>query len=421
MPYRRRIVDDELDELLPALPALALEGPKGVGKSATAERRSATVHQLSHPEELTLAEADPSRVLEGRPPVFIDEFQRLPGTWDRVRHAVDSGAPPGSFLLAGSAATPEERHSGAGRIPILRMRPLSLAERDLGTPTVPLGALLTGDRPELTGRTDVTLHDYADEIVGSGFPGMRDYRGRALRTQIDGYLARVVDREITDETGIPVRRPEALRALMTAYAAATATTMSWEKVRAATAAGDQLSAPTARNYREALARLWIIDPMPAWLPTMSHIRRNTGSVRHHMADPGLAARLLGADSGSLLDGRPSGPPVPRDGSLLGDLFESLVALSVRVYAQQNEAQVFHFRTAAGDREVDLIVEQADRSFVAIEVKLTATPDDHDVRHLRWLAGRMGDRLRDAILVTTGRDAYRRRDGIGVVPAALLGP
>ena len=121
----------------------------------------------------------------------------------------------------------------------------------------------------------------------------------------------------------------------------------------------------------------------------------------------------------MLRGASPGPAIPRDGTLLGALFESLVTLSVRVYAQASEATVGHLRTHRGDREVDLIVERDDGRVVAIEVKLTATPDDDDVRHLRWLKRKLGDDLLDAVVVTTGRGAYRRRDGIAVVPAALL--
>lgn len=421
MAYLRRIIDDELDELLPALPALALEGPKGVGKSATALRRAGTVHQLSNADERAVALADPDRVLHGSPPVFIDEFQRLPGTWDRVRNAVDRGAAPGSFLLAGSASSDEPRHSGAGRIPMLRMRPLSLAERGITEPTVSLAALLSGKRENPTGSTVAGLDHYVDEIIRTGFPGMRVHDGRALRTQLDGYISRALDRDVTDETGIRVRRPQALRAFAIAYAASTSTATSWEKIRRASSDGDILSAATARSYREALTRLWLLDPLPAWLPTNAPIRRNTGAPRHHLADPGLAARLLGVDADALITNRPLAVPLPREGTLLGGLFESLMTLSVRVYAQQAEAQTFHFRTASGDREVDLIVERADRRFVAIEVKLATTPDERDYRHLTWLNEAMGDRVLDTVMITTGRDAYRRPDGTAVVPAALVGP
>ncbi|MDX6590020.1 MAG: uncharacterized protein QOI84_1294, partial [Solirubrobacterales bacterium] len=142
--------------------------------------------------------------------------------------------------------------------------------------------------------------------------------------------------------------------------------------------------------------------------------------KHHLADPALAARLLGVDAEALLHGRPAGPAVPSDGTLLGALFESLVTLSVRVYAQHAEARIGHLRTWSGEREIDLIVERG-RSIVALEVKLGQVVDDRDVRHLLWLQKELGDDLADAIVVTTGRAAYRRPDGIAVVPAALLGP
>jgi predicted AAA+ superfamily ATPase len=135
----------------------------------------------------------------------------------------------------------------------------------------------------------------------------------------------------------------------------------------------------------------------------------------------LAARLLGATRSALLGNQPLGPPIPRDGTLLSALFESLVTLCVRVYAQNAEATVGHLRTYSGDREVDLIVENQAKRIVAVEVKLKRTIRDEDVRHLHWLKETIGDEMADAIVVNSGESAYRRPDGIGVVPAALLGP
>jgi len=420
--YVRRVVDDELDDLLSSIAALSLEGAKGVGKTATALQRAATVHRLDDPAEAAVLAAEPARLLTGKSPVLVDEWQRLPVSWDLVRRAVDTDATPARFLLTGSASpiTPST-HSGAARIVTTRLRPLSLAERDVATPTVSLRALLAGGRAPVAGRSTVTLAQYVDEIVASGFPGLRHLTGRALRAQLDSYLARIVDHDF-DEMGHRVRNPVTLRRWMAAYAAATATTASYERIRDA-ATGDQGDKPaktTTLPYRDILERLWILDPVPAWLPTRNHIGRLAAPPKHHLADPGLAARLLGAGPEALLTGQAPGPALPRDGTLLGALFESLVALSVRVYAQAAEATVGHLRTRAGEHEVDLIVERADRRMVAIEVKLTSTIHDTDVRHLLWLREQVGDDLLDAVVVTTGPEAYRRHDGIAVVPAALLG-
>jgi uncharacterized protein len=142
---------------------------------------------------------------------------------------------------------------------------------------------------------------------------------------------------------------------------------------------------------------------------------------HHLADPALAARLLGATRDTLLKGQSTGPRLPRDGTLLGALFESLVTLSVRVYAQSAEATIGHLRTRGGRHEVDLIVERDDGRVIAIETKLSSAPGASSTKHLDWLSEQLGEQLLDAIIVTTGREAYRRPDGIAVVPAALLGP
>lgn len=421
--YRPRILDDELDELLEALPAIAIEGVKGVGKTATGSRRAATVHALDDPAQRAIAAGNPARLLTGSPPILIDEWQRLPETWDLVRRAVDAGAAPGSFLLTGSASPQATgTHSGAARIPVLRMRPLSLVERLGHSPTVSLAELLQGARPDVGGQTDLTLEDYTEEIVASGFPGLRGLPGRALRTQLDGYVARVVDRDFP-ELGHTLRNPPALKRWMAAYAAASSTATSFEKIRDAATSGQDAkpSKQATVPYRDLLERLWILDPVSAWQPTRSHLARLTAAPKHQMADPALAARLLGATPAALLEGQEMGPAIPRDGTLLGALFESLTTLSICVYAQAAEADVGHLRTFVGQREIDLIVSRQDGRVVAIEVKLARTVDDHDVRHLRWLAKELGSELLDAIIVTTGPEAYRRPDGIAVVPAALLGP
>lgn len=423
MAYTMRILDQELDEILGSLPALAIEGPKGVGKTETASRRAATIHQLDDPQRLSLAEADPKRLLEEKTPILIDEWQHLPETWDLVRRAVDEGAAPGSFLLTGSASPDGTgRHSGAGRIPTVRMRPLSLNERLGGAASVSLADLLRGDRPSLGGETSIALEDYVEEILASGLPGLRGISDRVLRLQLDSYIERIVDRDFP-ELGHSLRNPAGLRRWMAAYAAATATTTSFEKIRGAATGdeGERVSKDASRPYRAILERLWLLDPVPAWQPTRRHLSRLSAASKHHLADPALAARLLGATREALLENAELGPPVPRDGTLLGALFESLVTLCVRVYAQKAEATTGHLRTFSGNREVDLIVEAQDKRVIAIEVKLKRTIKDEDVRTLHWLKSAIGDELLDAIVITTGESAYRRSDGIGIVPAALLGP
>ena len=423
--YRRRIVDDELDELFDGgAVAIALEGPKGVGKTATARRRAKTIRNLDDERQQPTASGDARLLLKGAPPVLLDEWQHVPQVWDLVRRAVDDDPSPGRFLLAGSASpsTPPV-HSGAGRILSVRMRPLSLAERLAPSrPAVGLRELLTGERHAISGETDIRLWHYAQEIVRSGLPGLRHLDDRVLRGHLDGYLREIVDKDFRS-AGHRLRNPAALRRWMTAYAAASSTTASFEKIRDAATGGadDKPARTTVQPFRDTLERMWILDPVEAWMPTRNRIARLSGPPKHQLADPALAARLLGVSAETLIDGRAPDPLVPRDGRLLGALFESLVTQSVRVYAQQAEARVGHMRTRGGTREVDLIVERADGRVVALEVKLADTTRDHDVRHLHWLREQLGDDLLDSVIITTGQFAFRRDDGIAVVPAAMLGP
>lgn len=410
--------------LLVDVAAVAIEGPKGAGKTATALQRASTTHLLDHPGQLAVAQAAPERLTNGRPPILIDEWQRLPASWDLVRRAVDGGAAPGTFLLTGSASPRDApTHSGAGRIVTLRMRPLSLVERGIEVPTVSLRNLLGGGSRGLQGSTAGGLETYVREMVHSGFPGIRGRSERASRLYLDSYLDRIVDHDL-EEMGRRVRNPAALRRWMSAYAAATATTASYEAIRDAATGGhgEKPARVTVQPYIDILERLWILEPLPAWLPSRSPITRLGTSPKHHLADPALAVRLLGMDRDALLAGEDPVSSIVRAGPFLGSLFESLVTMCVRAFAQASEARVMHMRTRGpAEREIDLIVQRADQRVLAIEVKLSESVNDRDVRDLLWLRDRIGADMLDALVVTTGHEAYRRADGIGVVPAALLGP
>lgn len=419
--YRRRIIDEELDDVFTALPAVSLDGPKGVGKTATASRRASTIMTLDRRDRIDELAADPTYVDRAAKPLLIDEWQRLPATWDWVRRAVDRDYRGGQFLLAGSAAPVEApMHSGAGRISSLRMRPLSLAERSSSAPTVGLKRLLAGDAV-IVGQTEWSLPDYVREIVSSGFPAVRTLTGRARRMALDGYLERIVERDFIEQ-GYRVRAPDSLRAWLRAYAAATASTAAYTTILDAATIGDadKPSKPTTIAYRDVLTQLWMLDPVPAWHPSNVDLGRVSKAPKHHLADPALAARLMQLDEQDLLALTANAMIGPQQGAALGRLFEGLVTLSLQTYAQAAEARVTHFRDLAGTHEVDLIVE-AGANIVAIEVKLAPVVQAKDVQHLLWLRERLGDRLADAIVVTTGDTAYRRPDGIAVVPAALLGP
>lgn len=417
-------MDDELDELFGELPAIALEGAKGTGKTSTAALRVESVLSLDDVAVRSLVASDPAAALRRHSSVLVDEWQLLPEIWDAVRRAVDVSPTGGRFLLTGSATVPPGTriHSGAGRIVGLRMRPMTLPERGVTTPLVSLGDLGHGRAVPLpSAESKLGIEDYVREIVSSGLPGIRGFTPRARALQLDGYVSRIVDHEIP-EAGATVRRPAALRSWLTAYAAATSTTASYTAILDAATPnqGDKPSRVTADNYREILTRLWILDPLPAWAPTLSHLRRLGMASKHHLVDPALAAALLDASEESLV-GEPGWTLSSRaDATLLGALFESLATLSVRVFAQRHGWRVSHLRTRNGDHEIDLMVEVEGLRVLAIEVKLAGAVDDSDVTHLRWLSQQLGDRVVDRVVLTTGSFAYRRRDGVAVVPLGMLG-
>jgi len=344
-----------------------------------------------------------------------------------VRRAVDRGAPPGSFLLTGSIANADVNiHSGAGRILRARMYPLSLAERNITAPTVSLGALLSSREPfgaPVGGETSLTIDDYLREILASGLPGIRPYSPGIRKRMIGAYLDNMLSHEFIQQ-GLRLRQPQTLLRWLRAYAAGIATDAGYNALLDASTGGEanKPAAKTAIAYREALGNLWLIDELPVWLAGEDYHSRLKRSPKHYLADPAFAARLLGIGEDLLEPGE--GRPTRFDeryGGITGRLFESLVQESLRVYASVNNAGLSYLRTQNGDHEIDFIVESAaERKIVAVEVKLAARITDGDCRHLRWLRGLAPDVLWDALVITTGSAAYRRPDGIAVVPAALLG-
>ena len=391
--YLTRYIDYELDELIEDLSGIAIDGPKGVGKTATASLRSDVVLTLDDVAVRQVVEADAKRQLTAKNVVCVDEWQNYPPVWDTVRRLIDDKVAT-TFLLTGSASpvVGTTTHSGAGRIISLRMRPLSLAERAGTQPTVFIRDLFEREA-DIAGNSDFSLSAYA----------------------IAGYVTRIINRDVPEQGG-SVRRPDTLRSWLTAYAAASSTTTTYTKILdAATPADtDKISKKTSDKYRDLLTKIWVLDSVPAWSPQAPSLARLNLSPKHQLFDPGIAANLLGITDRTLVSA------VKGTGEIFGQLFESLATLCVRTAGQAAEARTFHLRTKAGEHEVDLILERYDGAVLAFEVKLSPTVDDKDVAHLHWLGEQIGDRLVDKIVLTTGSTAYRRADGVAVVPLALLG-
>lgn len=417
--YQRRIVDDELDELMPHLPAILLDGPKGVGKTSTGEQRCVAQRRLDHEATRMVVTADPDLIAADARPLLLDEWHLVRPVWDVVRRLVDSDSRGGQFVLTGSLPD-RQTHSGAGRITSVRMRPLTLPERGVAETTVSFADLLAGEA-SVGGRTSFDLAGYTEEMTAGGFPGMRHLPGRARTAALDSYIQRIADHDLP-EAGLAIRHPATVLSWLRAYAAASGTSASWEKIRnaAVTATDASPAKTTTLPYIELLTSLRVLDPVPGWTPSSSHLKDLTAAPKHYLADPALAARLVKRHATQLLGGDLPGTVIPRDGGFLGGLFESLVALSLRVFAQHSDAEVHHLRLEGGRREVDFIIE-GEHGILAVEVKLGSTITDRHVKHLLWLRKELGERCVDTVVIHTGPEAYRRPDGVAVIPLALLGP
>ena len=251
-------------------------------------------------------------------------------------------------------------------------------------------------------------------IIGVGLGLLLAFWMQVWLTNTGLRRSQQIDRDLPD-AGYAVRRPEALRRWLAAYAAASSTTTAYSKLLNTTTAGDgsQPTRDTTLAYRDHLTQLWLLDPVPGWSPSGNPFTRLQQAPKHQLVDPALAATLLRATAASMM--------TPRSSHLAGPLFESLATLTVRVAAEAIRAHVGHLRTRNGDHEIDLVVEGRDGRIVACEVKLAAAVADSDVRHLLWLREQLPDDVSDLVVITTGTHAYRRGDGVAVVPLALLGP
>lgn len=424
-----RLIDNYLNTLMEEIPAIALEGLKGVGKSVSATKLSKTVFELDQTRDRTLVENDMSILSKESSPVLIDEWQHIPAVWDYVRRSVDKHSKPGAFLLTGSAKNSNlDIHSGAGRIYKLRMYPLSLEERGIEKPTVSVATLLNQKEPcsaEIHGSTSVGFSVYMDEVLASGLPAIRNYSPVRRRQMLSTYLEYLLSHEFSQQ-GIRIRQPRLLMRWLRAYAAATSSDASYgEILDSATAGeGEKPSAKTTIAYREALEKLWLIDELPLWLHGEDYFSRLKSTPKHYLADPALAAHLLNFDIDTLTksgNGRKPAQTVfdENKGWITGRLFESLMHLSLNTYSTVNDATLSYIRTRNGDHEVDFIVSRGS-STVAIEVKMSQEVKSGDVKHLLWLRNTLKDDLTDMLMLYTGSVAYRRDDGVAVVPAALLG-
>ena len=415
--YRDRVADRELRARLAAAGAVLIEGPRACGKTVLAQQVAASAVFMDvdrTAQDMILV--NPDLVLDGTAPRLIDEWQTAPVIWNHVRRAVDARRGKGHFVLTGSAVPPDDitRHTGAGRILRLRLRPMSLFELGHGTGQVSLASVLAG-APVAHPATDLSVHHLADLICVGGWPGhLRSSTEDALLLN-RGYVDDICRADLRRVDGVR-RDPARVHRFLQSLARNLATYASLASIGRDVSGPDQppMTGHTARSYLTGLERLMVVEDQPPWAPHLRSRSRLQTSPKRHLADPSLAAAALGAGPEQLL----------HDFAWFGFLFESMVVRDLRVYAQALGATVNHYRDNTG-LEVDAIVDAGPGRWAAFEIKLGLGRIDDAARSLLKFADRVdtsrcGEPAALAVIVERGF-GYVRPDGVSVIPLAALGP
>ena len=414
--YLPRVADMRLDDALRSSGAVHIKGPKWCGKMETGIHHTRSQVYLQDPDKspalLAMADSKPSELLIGDKPRLIDEWQMAPQLWDAARFAVDREKVRGGYVLTGSS-TPKIRpaHTGVGRIAPLEMSTMSLLETGESTGAVSLLSLFEGtlDIAQVAG---LDVDDYAHIICRGGWPEavVSESRGDAGRMARD-YVLELLDSNINEMDGIRRNRTW-MRQIMRSYARNVSGQASLSTI-AADMQGEPPSAPTLSEYVDALSRAFVLNDLSAWNPRLRSKTAVRTSPTRHFSDPSIAAAVLAATPRGLLD----------DFETFGLLFESLCIHDLRVYASALGGSLYHYRDKTG-LEADAVVVLDDGRWALVEVKMGQSRIDEGASHLLKLAERI-DQTREGrpsflMVLTSTACAYRRKDGVVVVPLACLG-
>ena len=410
--YRQRLVDTELVARLQRVGAVLIEGPKACGKTSTGRRHAASEVIL----DVSYATLPIQLALEGERPRLIDEWQIVPSIWNLIRHEVDKAPAKGQFILTGSARPADDvtRHSGAGRFSRLRMRTMSMVESGHSTGTISLSHLASGNSIDsIPGSDDMDI--LLDALCRGGWPMNLDLSRSDGMLSVRDYVEEVSRGDVILVSDRQRKRdPRKVRSLLTSLARSvgaplSANTIAKDIVHHGTAMSDD----TVREYLDALDAVMLIDRIPAWTP---HIR-SRASIRSqrkvYLADPSLALAVLNVQEHQIFN----------DLGFLGIVFENLVIRDLLVYAQHMDAQVSYYRDSNG-LEVDAILEYPNGTWSAIEIKLSPRAIDIAAATLLKFSENINTEKNGApsslIIITGSGPAYRRDDGIYVVPITMLG-
>ena len=414
--YISRISDQELKNKLNACGALLIRGMKACGKTESAKQFANSMISFDQDEQVSiLMQTAPQRLLLGETPRLIDEWQEYPKIWSYVRHEVDNRNDIAQFILTGSA-NPEETikmHSGAGRFTTLDMRTLSWQELGYSSGEVRLRDLFDSISISVIDEP-LSLEKIVERIVIGGFPSLINKTIDQAREVNQAYVNLVAEVDMSRVSKVK-RNPSRVRSLLRSYARNSATLVDITTLAADIKEKENvdLSRPTIYDYLDALERLMIIEDQPAW---NTHIRSSSSlrkAPKRHLTDVALAVAVLGIDEELLL----------KDVKFTGFLFESMVVHDLRVYAQANKAEVFHYNDSSG-LEVDAIVQKQNGDWCAFEIKLGIGQIEEAASNLLKFASIIDDKKttkpKSLNIITGTGISYTRPDGINVISMGSLG-
>jgi predicted AAA+ superfamily ATPase len=415
MKYRERITDKELHRKLHASGAVLIKGAKACGKTESAKQLSKSILHVDRDEQVdALMHSAPKRLLMGDTPRLIDEWQVQPKLWDYIRHEIDDRQENAQFILTGSA-NPEETvkmHSGAGRFTIVEMRTMSWMELGFSSGKIRLSDLFEGRKIDIFDQpTDLDF--IVDQIIAGGFPSILNKNTSQAADLNRAYIEFLAEVDMSRVSNVK-RDPVKVRSLLRSLARNTSTLADISSLEKdiGTRENRGITRPTVYDYLDALSRLMILEDQPAW---NTHIRSSYAlrkAPKRHFTDVSLAVAALGADKTSLLN----------DIKFTGFLFESLATHDLRVYAQANDASVYHYRDASS-LEIDCIVQKYNGDWCAFEIKLGTGQTDEAARNLHRLVSILDTQVKPpkSLNIITGTGiSYTRSDGINVISLASLG-
>ena len=420
--YKNRVIDRLLADKLEAMGAVLIEGPKYCGKTTTGEQQARSVLYMADPEikdrNLTMASTNIKRLLAGDTPRLIDEWQIAPKLWDAIRFEVDHRGEDGQFMLTGSAvpaSTSEIFHSGTGRFGWIKMRTMSLWESGDSTGDVSLGGLFSSEN-EVDGTSNLEIRRIAFLVCRGGWPkaSLKTNESAAL-IEAREYVESVCRNDISRVDDVQ-RNAELTRRLMRSYSRHQGAQVSVATILAdikSNEASDTTEA-TVASYINALKRIFVIEDMAAWNPNLRSKTAIRSSDTRYFTDPSIAAAALGLGPDDLLD----------DPNTFGLLFETMAVRDLRVYAEALDGQVYHYRDKNG-LECDAIVHLRNGRYGLIEIKLGGDNlIEAGATTLKKLASKIDtDKMKSPsfmmVLTAIGEYAYRRLDGVLVVPIGCL--